>query len=160
MRWMTVWVRVAVWAAVAVSSGRTFSGASVGVACDSMQPGHLSLGAQTSSPPYGIFITPRNTSYYVTVYGQGNREFKGFLLQARDEKGQRVGRFTKVQKPGRIIECSFDGGAVQHRRGDSKTQVTARWEPQGFKGQMQFRATVVESYTTYWMDVLSEHLSF
>ncbi|XP_053632788.1 putative defense protein 3 [Cherax quadricarinatus] len=160
MDWVALWV-AGVWAAaMMMGGGEAFSSVSVAVACDTMQPGHLSLGAQTVPSPFHIHITSKDDYYYVTLYGEKNREFKGFMLQARDSKGERVGRFIKVQKPGRIIDCSTnDGAAVQHKNSDPKTQVTASWVPEDFKGQVQFRATVVESYTTYWVNLLSDPLT-
>ncbi|XP_042229024.1 putative defense protein 3 [Homarus americanus] len=160
MAWVST--GAAVWAAVwwaVVGGGEAYSSLSVAVACDTMLPGHLSLGPQSSSAPYGIYITPRNSSYYVTVYGHNQQEFKGFLLQAKDEQGQRAGHFTKVQIPGRIISCTFDGGAVQHKGGDPKTQITVQWEPRDYRGHVQFGATIVQSYSTYWTNVLSDVLT-
>ncbi|XP_066966988.1 putative defense protein 3 [Macrobrachium rosenbergii] len=155
----SLWVMFALVAILAVGETRGFSRGDVTMACNTMHPGHLGFGGQSSRAPYGIHVTEDDDgSYIVTVFGANNAEFKGFLLQARNPvDDRRVGTFVSVQKTGRIIDCSYRGGAVQHNSSEDKTQVSARWNPGQHQGKVRFRATVVESYFTYWTGITQEH---
>ncbi|XP_064118718.1 reelin domain-containing protein 1-like [Macrobrachium nipponense] len=154
-----LWCVFALVAIIAVGEILAFSRGDVTLACNAMRPGHLGFGGQSSRAPYGIYITEEDDgSYVVTVFGANNAKFKGFMLQARNPvDDRRVGSFVTVQKTGRIIDCSYRGGAVQHNNSDDKTQVSARWNPGQHKGKVRFRATVVESYFTYWTGIIQEH---
>ncbi|CAL4087081.1 unnamed protein product, partial [Meganyctiphanes norvegica] len=131
-----------------------FSGLDVTLACNTMTPGHLAFGgAQRSTAPYQI-TTKNNNDGTLDVIVNGD-EFKGFLLQARNAGGKRVGVFTPTAKDSRAIDCDYQGGAIQHNNGDDKRQVIVKWNPGNFQGRVQFRLTVVKGYTTFWTDIKS-----
>ncbi|XP_068247430.1 putative defense protein 3 [Palaemon carinicauda] len=151
---------VALVSIIAVEVTLGFSRGDVTLACNTMHPGHLGFGGQSSRAPFGIYVTADDDgTYIVTVYAARNGKFKGFLLQARDPTNdRRVGSFVSVQNSGRIIDCSYPGGAVQHNDSQDKTQVSARWDPGQYKGgKVRFRATVVQSYFTYWTGIIQEY---
>merc|ERR1712179_48844 len=130
----------------------------VTLSCNSMTPGHVVLtGAQSTRAPYQL-LTKQNTDGTVAVAVRGNG-FKGFLLQARDVDGNRVGVFKPTAADARAIRCDYEGGAIQHNNGSIKTQVVSNWNPGQFKGKMQFRLTVVKEYTKFWTNIRSEVLN-
>ncbi|CAL4112016.1 unnamed protein product [Meganyctiphanes norvegica] len=74
-----------------------FSGLDVTLACNTMTPGHLAFGgAQRSTAPYQI-TTKNNNDGTLDVIVNGD-EFKGFLLQARNAGGKRVGSSPQQQR--------------------------------------------------------------
>ncbi|CAL4151031.1 unnamed protein product [Meganyctiphanes norvegica] len=134
-----------------------FSGQAVTPACNSMKPGHDAHEAQRSNAPYQI-TTKKNNDGTLLIRVNGD-EFKGFLLQARNQRGKRVGRFTPTANDAVPIGCDYQGGAIQHRNSDAKQQVIVKWNPGNFKGPLQFRLTVVKNYATYWTNIKSAVLT-
>jgi len=134
-----------------------FSRGDVTLACNSMTPSHLFLPSQTTSPPFQI-LTKKNNVGSVDVLVRG-QEFKGFLLQAQNAQGKRVGVFQPTDAVSKAINCDYLGGAIQHSNNSPKKKVIVRWNPKNFRGKMLFRLTVVKSYTVFWTDITSPVLN-
>ncbi|XP_051789165.1 putative ferric-chelate reductase 1 [Erpetoichthys calabaricus] len=126
-----------------------------------MMPSHACT-AQTSNPPYTI--TPDKTVYKegdqitVTLRAQMNA-FQGFILEARQIGGSTaVGTFN-VTNPAdsQTLQCLTANSAVTHISNSPKAQIQVIWfapvSPN--LGNLEFRASVVENLTVFWVDVKS-----
>ncbi|XP_028358992.1 ferric-chelate reductase 1 [Phyllostomus discolor] len=92
-------------------------------------------------------------------------EFKGFLLEARDAEhlsGSPIGSFTLIDSDAsQLLTCEDrEGSAVSHTNAHKKTEIKVRWNaPQGAPNHIQFLATVVQKYKTYWVKIPSPVIS-
>ncbi|KAM5294727.1 ferric-chelate reductase 1 isoform 2-T3 [Glossophaga mutica] len=92
-------------------------------------------------------------------------EFKGFLLEARnaeDLNGPPVGSFTLIDSEvSQLLTCEDrQGSAVSHTNPHKKTEIKVHWNaPQSAPNHVQFLATVVEKYKTYWVKIPSPVIS-
>ncbi|XP_073427731.1 putative ferric-chelate reductase 1 isoform X1 [Dendrobates tinctorius] len=135
----------------------------ISASCDSMLPTHGSNGPQSSVAPY--LITVSKTTFVpgdvITVSIQPKAAsdfFKGFLLEGRLVGGNGItGTFTTSDAKAQILTCGAQvNAAVSHRNNDQKNNITAFWTaPQG-AGPVRFRATVLNSYDTFWTGVESD----
>ncbi|XP_041359606.1 defense protein l(2)34Fc-like [Gigantopelta aegis] len=129
-------------------------------ACDSMTPSHGSSG-RTDQPPFSLSVS---TSTYtpgsilsVTLRREGAGTFKGFLVQIRTadptkDQSTRYGQFSAGSNS--RTQCS--GGAITHVINDDKTEVTFTWTaPATDQGDLQFRTTYVQQFSSYWIGVKS-----
>ncbi|KAG8555937.1 hypothetical protein GDO81_017867 [Engystomops pustulosus] len=135
----------------------------ISVACDSMLPSHGGNVAQTSVAPY--IITVSNTSFIpgdkITVTIKSNSPsttFEGFLLQARLFGGDGIaGTFTTTDSNAQILPCGAQArAAVSHNSKVSKTSITALWTASQEAGPVRFRATVLNSFSNFWIGVESD----
>ncbi|CAM4711306.1 putative ferric-chelate reductase 1 isoform X2 [Lepidochelys kempii] len=150
----------------AVFSARVlgFPHGKISPACDSMLPSHGNSVSQTTSAPYRISIS--STSFdpgnkiTVTLQAIDNSNFKGFLLQARAVRGDGiVGTFQIIDPNTQGILCNqIQNSAMSHTNRNSKQNVTAIWVAPPGTGNVQFRATVVQSLSVFWADVRSQTL--
>ncbi|CAL8292121.1 unnamed protein product [Lota lota] len=132
-----------------------------------MVPSH-GVSAQTGSSPYTV--TSDKTTYKdgdkitVRLQSTGSTTFKGFLLQAR-EVGSAVtlGSFTVTSGPAQLLSCGQrSNSAVSHSSSVKKTAITATWTASVSKAPkpIEFRATFVQSYSTFWVSLRSPILSY
>ncbi|EMP33184.1 Glycogen debranching enzyme [Chelonia mydas] len=141
-----------------------FPDGKISPACDSMLPSHGNSVSQTTSAPYRISIS--STSFdpgnkiTVTLQAIDNSSFKGFLLQARAVRGDGiVGTFQIIDPNTQGILCNqIQNSAMSHTNRNSKQNVTAIWVAPPGTGNVQFRATVVQSLSVFWADVRSQTL--
>ncbi|XP_066943468.1 putative defense protein [Macrobrachium rosenbergii] len=134
-----------------------FSRSDLTPACNSMMPGH-GFAPQTSSPPFQLSATRDNDGKFtVTLSTLDGTKFEGFFIQARDQSDAQIGAFQNPSPLAKIIECP-PGNAVQHDGKRKKTQVSARWDPLTYHGPVQFRATVVKGFKTYWVNMLNDQV--
>ncbi|XP_008290164.1 putative ferric-chelate reductase 1 [Stegastes partitus] len=136
--------------------------------CDDMQPHHNGLRPQTGPSPFTV--TTEHNSYglgkevKVQLQAPASTPFTGFLLQAR-EVGRRspVGSFATAAEATRLLTCSqIPASAVSHRSKSATTSIQVRWrsEASGDMKAVQFHASFVQSYMTFWVDVTSPTLTF
>jgi len=124
--------------------------------CDTLSPSHGV--APQNFIKYALDVSAEQITagqtVQVTIYGNG--DFKGFFLVAKDRLGNSIGEFAQSnQYQTKQCRSNLDN-AITHRDSSLKPSVTATWRPQpGFKGEMFFRATVVESYNQIFMNVES-----
>ncbi|XP_040922012.1 putative ferric-chelate reductase 1 [Toxotes jaculatrix] len=147
---------------------RCYGSGQVTASCDSMQPRHSGLSPQTKPAPFTI--TTDHSSYRlgeeikVQLQAVGSTSFTGFLLQAREVGGQSpVGFFTLTAGAAQLLICSqTPNSAVSHRSPSVKTsiQVTWRSETSRYGKPIQFHASFVQNYRTFWVDVTSLTLTF
>eukprot|EP00058_Branchiostoma_floridae_P015841 XP_002601329.1 hypothetical protein BRAFLDRAFT_82772 [Branchiostoma floridae] len=133
-----------------------------------MVPAHKVPG-QTSSPPYELLVDKQTYSVgeqiNVTIQQTGSETFEGFYIQARPVgRNEPVGTFTALDDDiTLVVDCAPDTqNAVGHRRTNyslpivQKTVVSVIWTaPNVTSGDIQFRATVLQNFTTFWVNALA-----
>lgn len=139
-------------------------------ACSTMSP---SLGhggsSQTRASPYVIQVssntyTPGGSALTVTLKSEctgTDATFKGFLLAARhaDTRQDQSAAVGSLDTPsGTQNRCPSLGNALRtHIDNSLKSTVTFTWTPPSTdEGPVVFRATFVQSFTVYWVDVHSD----
>uniref|UniRef100_A0AAY3ZVZ3 Uncharacterized protein n=1 Tax=Denticeps clupeoides TaxID=299321 RepID=A0AAY3ZVZ3_9TELE len=134
--------------------------------CQNMVPSHGGTG-QGSAAPYTV--TADQGSYsagsQVTVTVRATSgSFTGFLLQARPVgQNSPVGSFTTVSSGTQLLTCGgVTNSAVSHTSKSSKTSIQARWTApsSGNLANIEFRVTVVKSYSVYWTQLKSAAVSY
>ncbi|KAJ8708618.1 hypothetical protein PYW08_010000 [Mythimna loreyi] len=141
------------------------SGAPSG-ACIDQTPRHESITAQTSTPPYLILTSSaqvrQGDTLQVTVGSPAGAPLPigGFILQARQIQNPDiiVGKFVGVPDASltHVTTCSNPNDTVTHSSPEDKPAMTFTWQaPTDFLGGIGFRATVAQSYATFWKNVES-----
>ncbi|KAK4318569.1 hypothetical protein Pmani_010442 [Petrolisthes manimaculis] len=128
-------------------------------ACAGMKPLGHNIEPQISLPPYYIDVIPPtvpNQAFQV-VLAADDVPFKGFFIKAFDQiTGKVVGSFTKSSADVATIDCGASGFGAHHTSSTDKTSVVLNWQPPSdYTGSVSFMATVVQSFSVYWMDVVS-----
>ncbi|XP_039531820.1 putative ferric-chelate reductase 1 [Pimephales promelas] len=140
-----------------------FKNGQVSLACMSMTPGHETNLNSTLEPPYTVTSDASNYTdgQVITVTLQANNTgFKGFLLQARDEKGP-VGTFTVLGNNSQLLSCGTEGSAVSHTSNDVKSTIVAQWKAPNINNtDIHFRATFVQNFSLFWVGVQSDSVRF
>ncbi|KAL4713753.1 hypothetical protein ACJJTC_004284 [Scirpophaga incertulas] len=147
------------------SSQQHSSGAPSG-ACIDQLPRHSTIIPQTSVPPYVIIPSAsqvrQGDTMNVTIGSPAGAPVPigGFILQARQIQNPDtiVGKFTSVPDPGitHMTTCSNQNDTVTHSNPQEKPALTFQWQaPTDFLGGIEFRATVAQSYATFWRNVES-----
>ncbi|XP_051734165.1 putative defense protein [Ctenopharyngodon idella] len=138
-----------------------FRNGQVTQACMSMTPEHGN-NASTLEPPYTVTSDASNYTdgQVITVTLQANETgFRGFLLQARDEKGP-VGTFT-VMENSQLLTCGTEGSSVSHTSNDDKSNIVVQWKaPSSNNTDIWFRATFVQNFSIFWVGVQSDPVRF
>ncbi|XP_031734519.1 putative ferric-chelate reductase 1 [Anarrhichthys ocellatus] len=88
-------------------------------------------------------------------------EFQGFLLQARSRKGLAllwpVGKFTNISTTlFTALHCNnMENSTVSQASGVKKKKVQLTWEAPSNSsyGDIYFSATLVQDYTTFWVQL-------
>ncbi|KAJ8274443.1 hypothetical protein COCON_G00090680 [Conger conger] len=143
-----------------------FKNGKVAVACDSMAPLHdqPSPHIQPSSP-YMITVDKSKFSpgdmikVSIAPSASGTKYFEGFLIEARDAgrlDGPAVGSFDLVNPTiSQLLKCGdIQGSAVSHTSKTKKTEIQVIWNaPKDSPPSVQFLATVVQHYSTFWVKI-------
>ncbi|KAL6488256.1 hypothetical protein MHYP_G00019970 [Metynnis hypsauchen] len=139
----------------------------VSIKCGDMTPSHSSNSPQNSQAPYSISVD--NSTYIdgqeITVTLTANSgSFAGFLLEAREVGGSNpMGSFTLMGTGTQLLACSSEANkAVSHTSASSKSQVQSKWKASasGNSKNIEFRATVVKDYSTFWVGVKSAAVTY
>ncbi|XP_063393273.1 putative ferric-chelate reductase 1 homolog isoform X1 [Cydia fagiglandana] len=147
------------------SSEQHGSGAPPGSCLDQL-PRHPEIEPQTSVPPYVVVTSSsqvrQGDKLSVTIGSQPGAPVPigGFILQARQVQNPDtiVGKFLTVPDPEdtQIISCRGENDTVTHSNPKEKPAQTFLWQaPTDFLGGIEFRATVAQSYATFWKNVES-----
>merc|ERR1712024_199113 len=115
--------------------------------CSSLTPGHSGITYNENSANLKIDILDASKGL-INVAINSQKIFKGFIIQARDDNGSPIGTFlTGFYKK---MECSgSNGNTISHTSATNKNSVVSRWRaPNGYKGIITFRATVVYNYSS------------
>ncbi|XP_058622044.1 putative ferric-chelate reductase 1 [Onychostoma macrolepis] len=135
----------------------------VGAVCGSMTPGHGSNIAQSSSAPFTV--TADKTTFKegdqitVSLNNQSADQFKGFMLQARQVGSSTpIGTFNVTDINVQFLSCDgVANSSVSHTSNRNKSSIEAKWTAptSGQLGDIEFRATFVKNFTTFWVGVKS-----
>ncbi|XP_019727387.1 putative ferric-chelate reductase 1 isoform X2 [Hippocampus comes] len=146
----------------------SYSSGQVADSCENLHPHHSGLHGQGGKAPFTIITDRRNYSFKEEVAVQlratGSKPFVGFLLQARGSGDlSPVGSFTLKTGDAQLLNCSQKtNSAVSHTSESLKTSVQVIWrsEDSGFAKPIQFHASFVQNYRTFWVNILSPMLIF
>ncbi|XP_063409701.1 putative ferric-chelate reductase 1 [Mytilus trossulus] len=127
--------------------------------CKTMVPLHQ------ASPQTGTFpfqITLDKTSYNgsdviaVTLSKNSTNQFKGYLIQARNQDGTKIPGFALIPNS-KFLQCDNPTDAVTHTEASGKDSVTFNFTaPANSRGNITIFATAVESKNTFWVKIPSE----
>ncbi|XP_061396371.1 putative defense protein 3 [Musca vetustissima] len=124
------------------------------------QPNHGQARSQPlDSNPYNVVAD--SETYHpgqevtVVIYPHTKQElFRGFFIQARDaDSNEWIGEWLHSENTNTIPECS----AITH--GDNRDKLAAKliWKaPQNKRGRVYFTGTVLQSYGTFWSDIIGK----
>lgn len=123
---------------------------------------------QSSSAPYTLTVNNANVRYgpnspkiKVTLTANAGKSFKGFFISgdAEDVKGfegtfEPDGASADARSAKMVKSCIL---GITHGDSTPKTSVSVLWTPPTnyTYGRVQFKATVVEKFDTFWTGVLS-----
>ncbi|KAJ2944971.1 hypothetical protein O0L34_g1868 [Tuta absoluta] len=137
-------------------------------ACIDQLPKHSTpnLQPQTSPPPYLIVTSASQVRQgdvlNVTIGSPAGAPVPigGFILQARQVQNPDtiIGQFVSVpdEASTKIISCRGQNDTVTHSNPEDKPAMTFQWQaPTDIVGSIEFRATVAQSYATFWKGVES-----
>ncbi|XP_078501418.1 putative ferric-chelate reductase 1 [Lissotriton helveticus] len=133
----------------------------VSIVCGSMLPDHKSA-PQTTVAPYKILVSKTTfipgDQITVTLEATTGSTFQGFLMEARSVGGDfTVGKFAVTNSNSQILDCNnVASTAVSHTSPAPKTTVTVNWTAPPGSGYVLFRATFVQSFSTFWSGVESQ----
>ncbi|XP_028968556.1 putative defense protein 3 [Galendromus occidentalis] len=129
------------------------SGAPEGT-CATLTPKHQ-VAAQNSKSSHEIYVSPNairaGSPTSVTLHGS---TFRGFLIVARDASTEQAvqGTWAALDGSSKALGCG-----ITHNSKDPKSQVNVQFTPsRSYRGQLVFRAAVVQDIDTYWNNVISE----
>lgn len=132
--------------------------------CAGMVPGHSGATVQAGASPYTVTM---NTSTYtagdvieVTVSGG---TFRGLLVQAQSPGcfGFPLPSFSVMPGDTNVSTLTCPGqanSAITHTNRNDKTQATFYWTPGQDLGHINFRATVVQNFNIFWVNITSPEL--
>ncbi|KAJ8387159.1 hypothetical protein AAFF_G00159710 [Aldrovandia affinis] len=144
-----------------------YSSGEVPQSCTDMTPRHTGASAQPTTSPYSI-IPDRNRysgGDEITVTLQaGPTAFIGFMLQAREVGGSGpIGSFTVTDVQARLLSCNdVLNSTITHKSNTPKTKLQGLWRApaSGNVKDIEFRATFVKNFLTYWLQVKSSRVLY
>lgn len=140
-------------------------------ACLTMTPEHPGTSPQlVTSPNYRIGFSQIKPNLSATVLHvvtlSGDVPFKGFFVQARSHTNGDVNpigtwNFSASFGLAKGVDCGgITNSAATHVTNDPKPRLILIWiPPDGFSGSLNFLATVVQDFRTYWVGVNSAMLT-
>ncbi|XP_029314096.1 putative ferric-chelate reductase 1 [Cottoperca gobio] len=147
---------------------RCYSLGQVMDSCDDMKPHHSGLSRQTEPAPFAV--TTEHSSYRlgevvkVKLLALTSTPFIGFLLQAREVGGRSpVGSFALTAGAAQLLNCShIPNSGVSHRSNSAKASIQVTWRSAASRDAkpIQFRASFVQNYRIFWVDVTSPVMTF
>ncbi|OPL33317.1 hypothetical protein AM593_03219, partial [Mytilus galloprovincialis] len=131
----------------------------LGGSCETMVPVHQ-VDPQTGTLPFQITLdkTSYNGSDVIAVTLQKNstKQFKGYLIQARNQDETKIPGFELIQNS-KFLQCDNPNDAVTHNEASDKDSVTFNFTaPATSRGNIIIFATVVENKNTFWVKIPSE----
>ncbi|CAJ1060417.1 uncharacterized protein LOC117806328 [Xyrichtys novacula] len=137
---------------------RGFSSGGFPQSCGTMLPQH-GVGPTVTDAPFEISYVQGNEGdpFTVTLRSTDGGRFLGFMLEAREEGGPAVGRFSGVDgNPVFLLNCDgLTASAISQRNSQPKTTHQVKWMPPERlpDRDISFRATFLRSFVTYWVNV-------
>ncbi|XP_064003388.1 ferric-chelate reductase 1 isoform X2 [Pogoniulus pusillus] len=127
-------------------------------ACASMIPCHGAAPQLSPEHTITLNVTEFKPGDSIEVNLSGP-DYEGFFIQARDAEhldGPAVGSFTLAdQRLSQLLTCSHTkNSAVSHTSKTKKKQMKVYWiAPADAPNRIQFLATVVKKYKTFWVKI-------
>jgi len=129
-------------------------------ACAAMTPGHQHA-AQTDLVPSNLTLSKSivrpGDMIELELVTTGEKKFKGFIIQARDEdnKDSQIGSFVVSGDEASYMTCGRGiHNSITHRKSNPKFSVKAQWRaPANYEGVVMFRYTALEKYNKFWVGV-------
>uniref|UniRef100_A0A3P8XC78 Uncharacterized protein n=1 Tax=Esox lucius TaxID=8010 RepID=A0A3P8XC78_ESOLU len=137
----------------------------VTASCDNMLPQHNSNSPHQTSAPFSVTTNPGNFKEgdTITVSIQGiSSQFTGFLLQGRLVGGTSpLGSFIVSSALAQTLNCNGNS-AVSHTSNAQKSSIQVTWTAptSGNLNNIQFSATFVQTFGTYWVGVKSSTVTY
>uniref|UniRef100_A0A4W5JGF0 Zgc:163022 n=1 Tax=Hucho hucho TaxID=62062 RepID=A0A4W5JGF0_9TELE len=147
-------------------SVRCYSSGKVTGACVHMTPQHTK-GAQQSLAPFSVttdrFSFKEGDEIIVRLLA-GSTPFIGFMLQAREVGGSSpLGSFTVTSGEAQLLTCNgLPNSAVSHTSGSPKSSIQGIWRAptSGNLNSIQFSASFVKDFSTFWVGVRSSPVTY
>lgn len=134
--------------------------------CKEMEPRH-NFKPQNQHHNYQVTVE-RSDRHFLVRLASMNKSwpFKGFMMRAFRVKGNKTTFFAGVFEAGSLyhhVACgdSFNRSVITHNNPADKTLVVASWKPEKLTERLTevfFRATILQSFDTYWQNVDSNHI--
>ncbi|KAK3731592.1 hypothetical protein RRG08_007671 [Elysia crispata] len=126
------------------------------------RPNHGDFLPQATPAPYTIKVFSPSGQIYkpgqavsVTIESTAAGKLKGFFLQGDATEASFAGDLNCAGYGHQVNFCGKSG--ITHSDATPKTLVQCTWTPPDFQiGQVQFTATIVENFSTFWTGVKSE----
>ncbi|XP_030377051.1 defense protein l(2)34Fc [Scaptodrosophila lebanonensis] len=146
--------RLLVIAAFLAASAHAYSEGAPRAACGDLTPQH-GAKLQTIKPPYSISGPPHVLKGETVKLTLGGDKFLGFMIQARDGQNRPVGQFKVLDTKAQTLDCSGPQDTLTHLRAQKDSPISGvsfEWQPPaGYKGNVKFMATVVQTGFVYWV---------
>ncbi|KAM9332594.1 putative ferric-chelate reductase 1 [Pholidichthys leucotaenia] len=136
--------------------------------CEDMLPHHSKLSPNTGPSPFSVMTEHSSYTYgeeiKIQLRALASTPFTGFLLQAR-EVGSRspVGSFVVPEGGAQLLKCNQrPNSTVSHTSASPKSDIQVIWKSHssGSMKAIQFQASFVQKYETFWINVTSSVLTF
>ncbi|XP_020503243.2 uncharacterized protein [Labrus bergylta] len=136
-----------------------YASGAIPAVCESMVPNHRTFKPKETTPPFNIYYQGGNGTFIVSLQGNNSNAFLGFMLAALDDGGNHVGHFIPIDlKVTRLLKCGgLEASAVSHTNNQVKRSFRVKWTaPETWQStDITFRATVIQSFGTFWVNVNS-----
>ncbi|KAH9513563.1 hypothetical protein Btru_033363 [Bulinus truncatus] len=126
-----------------------------------LRPQHGNNLPQHSPAPYNITVSSPGGAMYkpgqpvsITISGTGAQKFKGFFLFGDCTEASFAGDIICGDQGHNVSYCGRAGAT--HNNAVEKAQVVCQWMPPDYQiGRVQFVATVVQKFDTFWTGLKS-----
>uniref|UniRef100_A0A8C8CQH4 Ferric-chelate reductase 1 n=1 Tax=Oncorhynchus tshawytscha TaxID=74940 RepID=A0A8C8CQH4_ONCTS len=134
--------------------------------CDNMTPQHKK-GAQQSPAPFSVTtdrFSFKEGDEIIVMLLAASTPFIGFMLQAREVGGSSpLGSFTVTSGEAQLLTCNgLPNSAVSHTSDSPKSSIQGIWRApiSGNLNSIQFSASFVKDYSTFWVGVRSSPVTY
>ncbi|XP_029935334.1 putative ferric-chelate reductase 1 [Myripristis murdjan] len=151
----------------AAPAARCYSSGQVTGSCADLRPHHSGISPQTNPAPFTV--TADRSRYRdgeevtVRLQAPSSTPFTGFLLQAREVGGASpLGSFSLAGGGAQLLTCNQrSNSAVSHTSESAKTSIQVTWRATASEDAklIQFHASFVQNFRTFWVDVRSPSLT-
>ncbi|XP_070495167.1 ferric-chelate reductase 1-like [Chironomus tepperi] len=137
-----MWLQIIYIASLCILNAISEPGGASIAACETMMPIHCNYQGQTGSLPVKFEVqTPIISRGHITIRIEGTDDlpsFAGFLVQARKQTNELIGKFLTSEHVN-VIDCkNISGSTATHTNYNQKTAVDIIWEAPGTTEPMVF----------------------
>ncbi|CRK95815.1 CLUMA_CG009267, isoform A [Clunio marinus] len=134
-----------------------------GQPCIEMKPNHGNKAPQITDSPFSVKVSKlsvrQGENVNVVIEDEsGNLKFQGFAIEAQTSAPSSIviGTFLPTDTA-KIIECDGNASAATQNGAKRKDKIELIWKaPSDYLGDFRFNATVVKSFSYYWLNVITE----